>query len=72
MSVFPDTDTVYVARGDHGTITLAIAQPDNGRNVFAKISLSLAEAEDVIDQLRNCMEITNLLEAGYYREARNA
>ena len=54
MSVLPDTDTVYVYEWQD-TITLAIAQ----RDVFAKMNLSVKDAEDLIKQLQNCITLNN-------------
>lgn len=59
MSVFPDTDTVYAFTDYQGTITLAIAQASSGRDVFAKMNLSLEDAEDLIKQLQNCITLNN-------------
>ena len=56
MSVFPDTDTVYVSEWQDA-ITLAMYLPD--RNIFAKMNLSVKDAEDLIKQLQNCITLNN-------------
>ena len=60
MSVLPDTDTVYAYEWQD-TITLAIhrAQPSGGRDIFAKMNLSVKDAEDLIKQLQNCITLNN-------------
>lgn len=58
MSVLPDTDTVYVYEWQD-TITLAIAQTSSGRDIFAKMNLSVKDAEDLIQQLQDCITLNN-------------